>query len=286
MDTPSFVVWALARHCPLRRIARFENPERTERLLRAARAYDEARAERRIEGGVVFAAGAELEDDHAAVRGFRVDSALELYGGTAGLYAACDECPANSLRGHRGRQVVGCFGMWPLPADLNRFYEVVDAALAASQLPTVTKPGWFGLWMNSPLAGHSCGELARVLASVPIDDPASDAGRKELTIALEAAARHHIPLHVQLYPRGRTDGPWWQLAPHCDRCQSEWIGRGPCQVCGQTAHPASPRKRRVRGERPYFQLVRLLGEEQTAALLVRYKEHRGHIGLSHESAGT
>jgi hypothetical protein len=270
MDTPSFLVWALERHCSLRQIAGWEDPERTERLLRAARAYDEARAEGRILDGVAFAAGAEVEQEISSVRGFRVDSTLGLYGGAAGLHANCDNCPANALGDNRGRQVVGCFGMWPLPTDLNRFYEHVDAALAESRLPTNTRPGWFGLWMNSPLSGDTCSELVRVLAGLRIDDPASDAGRAELVIALEAAARHDIPLRVQLYPRGRTDDPWWQLADHCGRCHAEWTGSGPCRVCGQTVHPAAPKKRRVRGQRPYFPVVRLLGAEHAAELWVRY----------------
>ncbi|HZL88301.1 MAG TPA: hypothetical protein VFB96_07980 [Pirellulaceae bacterium] len=274
MDTPSFLVWALARHCPLRQIAGWENPERTERLLRAARAFDEARAEGRILDGVAIAAGAEVEQELSSVCGFRIEAALELYGGTARLHVACDACPANALRGHRGRQVVGCFGMWPLPADLNRFYEQVDAALVSTELPANTNPRWFGLWMNLPLASDACDTLARMLAALPIDDAASDAGRQELVIALEAAARHDISLYAQLYPRGHSDGPWWHLVPHCGRCQAEWSGSGPCRVCGQTAHPASPRKRSVRGQRPYVPLVRLLGEQQAAALLLRYRSAR------------
>ena len=274
MDTPPFLVWALARYCPLRQIANWENPERTERLLRAARAYDEARAEGRILEGVALATGAESEETLATVRGFRVASALEVYGGTVGLNAACDECPANALRGRCRRQVVGCFGMWALPADLCRFCEHADAALEPSQLPTITKPCWFGLWMNSPLAGECVGELARVLARLPIDDPVSNAGRNELMIGLEAAARHKMPLHVQLYPRGRVEGPWWQLVPHCGVCQAEWVGPGPCRVCRQSDRPAAPKKRHARGQRPYHPIVQFLGAERAAEWWLRYRALR------------
>lgn len=274
MQTPSFLVWALARHCPLRQIADWRDPERTERLLRAARAWDEAASQGRILAGIGLATGAETLSDPAQALAFREEAALGLYGGAAAVRAACGDCEANVLKGHQGRQVVGCFGMWPLPADLDAFYEQVDAALADRRQLLATKPGWFGLWLPSLLPIDRCGELALALASLPLDDPASAAGRQELAIALEAAARGEVPLHVRLYPPGRVEGPWWHLAPHCGRCKAPWPGRGNCRVCGQTSPAGSPKKRHVRGQRPYFPLVRLLGGAKAGEFLARYRTHR------------
>ena len=275
MHTPAFIVWALARHCSLRQIANWEDAERTERLLRAARAYDEARADGRILDGVAFAPDAASAMDIEQVRGFRVEMALELYGGIAGLHAACDECPANALRGHAGREVAGCFGMWPLPADLAHFCHDVEA-IVARQPETAslssTTPRWYGLWLRSPLAVEAAQVLFHVLGEMPLVDPASVAGRDELLQALALATRGEYALHFRHYPPGQVDGPWWNLVPHCGHCQAPWTGGGICRVCRQTTHPASPKQRRVRGQRPYYPLVRLLRREAAADILIRYRQ--------------
>lgn len=279
--TPSFLVWALEQHCPLRQIAHWQDAERTERLLRAARAYDEARAEGRILDGVAFAAGAEDENDLSQVLACRTSEALELYGGEDQVRAACRDCPANALCGHRGRTVAGCLGMWPLPADLDGFCRQVEDCIAADRtiaaaVPAVetTSPGWYGLWLASPLAGPPAAAIAGLLRQLVLDDPVSATGRDELLLALVAAAGGNIPLHVRLYPPGSVEGPWWSLVSHCGRCQAPWTGSGPCSVCGRESHPASPKKRHVRGQRPYRPLVNLLGRENAGEFLVRYRAFR------------
>lgn len=272
MRTPPFIVWAMARRCSLRQIADWEDAERTERLLRAARAYDEARAERRILDGVAIAAGAEREVDLDQVRGFRVDSALELYGGIAGLHSACDDCPVNALRGYARREIAGCFGMWPLPEDIGCLCQQVEE----TAIPTGTSLRWYGLWLGSPIVGNAAAQIAAVLRQLSLDDAASTAGRDEMLLALEIAACGEFPLHFRHYPPGDAEHGWWNLVPHCGACQAPWTGDGCCPVCGQTTHPASPKKRRIRGMRPYYPLVRLLGAKMTADLLVRYlKQCRG-----------
>jgi hypothetical protein len=270
MQTPPFIVWALARRCHLRQITLWEDAERTERLLRAARAYDEARAEGRIVDGIAIAAGAEHETDVEQVHGFRVDSALELYGGIARLHAACDDCPANTLRGHKGREVVGCFGMWPLPETVDGLCQQVEELAS----PTGTSPRWYGLWLRAPIVGDEAARLAAILRRLSLDDPLSSPGRDELLLALAVAARGEFSLHFRHYPPGNAEGGWWNLVPHCEICQAPWTGEGRCRVCGLATHPASPKKRRIRGQRPYYPLVRLLGAERTAEHLVRYCEHR------------
>jgi hypothetical protein len=281
MHTPSFVVWALERHCPLRQIAGWEDPERTERLLRAARAYDEARAEGRILDGIALGAGACKRTDPADAPAFRVDTALAVYGGTDALHAACRDCPANALAGHHGRLVAGCFGMWPLPNDLDGF--VADASrqvgatgsvVAAIPATVTVRPAWYGLWLESPLASAAAEALAAVVRQLEVRDADSAAGRDELALALDASARRGIPLHVRLYPPGRVRGPWWELVEHCGRCRAPWLGRGPCRVCGQSLHPASHKRRHIRGSRPFVELARLMSRERAAELLHRFRHAR------------
>ncbi len=282
MQTPSFIVWALAQHCSLRQISLWENPQRTERLLRAARAFDEATADGRVLDGICVAAGAEGHSDPSGALAFRASEALEVYQGLHAVRAACSGCPANALGGYRGRTIVGCFGMWPLPAGLDAFCRQVDERIAddralAAAVPSVkeTTPLWYGLWIASPHVGPAATAIANLIRQLALDDPASAAGRDELVLALDVAAAG-IPLQFQLYPPGSIDGPWWNLVPHCGRCRAPWSSRGSCRVCGQAGHPASPKKRRVRGQRPYYPLTSVLGEVKAAEFWLRYRAFRDH----------
>src|SRR3954466_13708392 len=92
MPTPEFLVWAIERHCPLRQIAGFADPERTERHLRALRAYSDASAQGRIFEGICVEADANPSQRYATC-GFRVEEALTLYGGLESAATACGECP-------------------------------------------------------------------------------------------------------------------------------------------------------------------------------------------------
>src|SRR5688572_19476544 len=93
--TPPFVRWTLARACPLREFDDPFDPNRSDRLLRAARTYSNALAEGRVCRGIVVARES-AASPHA--QGFSIDSALEPLGGVHGLEQVCGECPANAIR--------------------------------------------------------------------------------------------------------------------------------------------------------------------------------------------
>ena len=270
MSTPEFLVWALERRCPLRQIAGFEDPERTERHLRTLRAYSEAAADGRVLEGICA----------APPNGFRVDDALTLYGGLNAAEAACRECPANALLNEIPSSLAGCFGMVPLPPDESEVHAAVEEAIARLNLRAnveanfpLTRPAWYGLWMRSPLDVPRSLLLKFILRNAGGSDSVYVQGINQMILGLSAAYEHALPLHVRLYPRGEVRGTWWNLVPHCQACNAPWpeADREQCTVCGYVGHPASPPKRRARGTRPYWPLERLLGKEKAAEFLVRYE---------------
>jgi len=279
MQTPEFLVWSLERHCELRQIAGFEDPERTERHLRTLRAYSEAEAEGRVFDGVCV----------EPPNGFRVEDGLSLYGNLAAARNACIGCPANTPQLESHSNLAGCFGMVPLIQE-KKVHLAIDAAIKelrwqkelTSLFPS-TSPSWYGLWIHSPLSDPRAMLIKDLLTAAnkewlknattsPI--AAKDAGG--LMVGLEAAHHHKIPFHVRLYPRGEVQGVWWNLVPHCQHCRAPWpeANREQCQVCGYVGRPASPPKKRARGTRPYWPLERMMGKENAAEFLGRYEEWR------------
>lgn len=272
-QTPEFLVWAIERLCPLRQIAGFEDPERTERHLRTLRAYSDAAAEGRVFEGICV----------VPPNGFRVEDALSLYGGLNAAEEACRDCPANALQKDNPNSHAGCFGMVPLPIDESEVHAAVEEAVDRLNLRANivakfpgTKPAWYGLWMRSPLDAPRALLLKFILRNAGGRDFGYVRAMNQMILGLSAAYEHALPLHVRLYPRGEVQGTWWNLAPHCQQCHAPWpdAQHEQCQVCGYVGRPASPPKRRARGTRPYWPLERMLGNEKAAEFLVRY-EARG-----------
>jgi hypothetical protein len=273
MDTPEFLVWALEYACPIRGLQDGSDPERTERQLRAARAAGDAILEGRVFEGLCV----------SPPNGFRIDDALQIYGGLSGIDLACRDCPANASAQQVRGKVAGCYGFVPLLEDTSSLHRAIEGGIETaypradwSSLCVATTPRWYGLWIDSPIKAESLLVRYLVLSATTIDDQRCRAAFAELLNALNVAFDAGCRLHVQLYPRGRVEGPWWRLAPHCPRCKAIWkeAGGRRCNTCGFEGHPAPDKKRRARGRRPYFPLARLLGEEQAGTFLVRYQAFR------------
>ena len=272
-QTPEFLVWAIERRCPLRQIAGFEDPERTERHLRTLRAYSDAAADGRVFEGICA----------APPNGFCVDDALTLYGGLAAAVEACRGCPANALQKENPNSLAGCFGTVPLPNNESEVHAAVEDAIDRLNLRAnvlanfpATTPAWYGLWMRSPLDAPRALLLKFILRNAGGSDPDYLRAMNQMILGLSAAYEHALPLHVRHYPRGEVRGTWWNLVPHCQACNSPWpdAQREQCQVCGYGGHPASTPKRRARGTRPYWPLERMLGKEKAAEFFLRYEAQR------------
>jgi hypothetical protein len=163
-----------------------------------------------------------------------------------------------------------------VPDDAPRFLQAIDEAMGLAQEFPITTPGWYGLWLASPVDGPALAGAVRTLEAMPEGEWGLPELLFPLTIALERGSR----VHVLLYPRGRVEGAWWNLVPHCPQCRAAWgeAGRRHCSVCGYRGHPAPQQKRHARGRRPYFSLGRLVGAAQAADLVTRYEARRAQSG--------
>jgi hypothetical protein len=265
--TPEFLLWSLETRCPIRGLEDGTDPERTERQLRAARAVSDARREGRVCEGLAV----------DPPNGFRIADAMALYGGEEAARRECGGCPANVRA--RDEQLAGCYGLVRLPDESAKVHAAIEHGLdraygsvAWENLCPVTSPRWYGLWIESPLYAKHLQVRYNVLAAAAIDEPICREGIADLIVALNVAFNAGLRLHVRLYPPGRVEGTWWRLVPHCPRCKAPWTAATQrCPICNYVGHPASDKKRRARGLRPYFPLDRLLGAEQATEFLVRYQ---------------
>jgi hypothetical protein len=273
MNTPEFLVWALEYRCPIRGGLDGSDPEQTERQLRAARAVSDARRESRVFEGLCV----DPPD------GFRIDDGLAIYEGLAAVERECGGCQANALAELVPQTLAGCHGLVPLPEDPRPIHDAVERGIEAAYpgidwngLCQVTKPRWYGLWLNSPPWAEQLMVRFLVLNAAPITDERCRAAVAELLTALNVAFNADCRLHVELYPGGRVEDGWWLLNPHCPWCKAAWSDSRSteCNCCGYVGHAAPETKRRARGRRPYFPLDRLLGKEAAADFLVRYEEFR------------
>lgn len=247
-QTPEFLCWAIEQACPLRELLPENQPEKVERHLRAARVAAEAIAAGRVQDDIAISADGTMS--------FRISEALAIYGGEEALASNCTKCPANALHAGQTPSYAGCYGLFPVPEPRGEFLARCQKFTRNHQLFAPTQYLWFGWWLKSPLSAEQLEYLAHVFhtlgseAAYSVNKPLQD-----LSAALQLCVTNKLPLSVQLFPAGQIDGVWWNLVPHCGICHAPWeAGSTTCTMCGQSRHPASPKKRRVRGDRPYRKL--------------------------------
>ena len=73
----------------------------------------------------------------------------------------CAGCPANALAELAPETLAGCYGLVPLPDHPRPIYDAIERGIEAaypgadwSGLCRVTKPRWYGLWLDSPLSAE------------------------------------------------------------------------------------------------------------------------------------
>lgn len=244
-QTPEFLCWAIERACPLRELLPENQPEKVERQLRAARCAADAIAAGRVQDDLAVSADGTMS--------FQVSAALAIYGGEAALAASCSGCLANPLAGRQTPSYAGCYGLCPLPEPREAFLNRTQKFGRNNQLFAATQYLWFGWWLKSPLSAEQLDYLAVAFRTLTSEATyATNRPLQELAAALQLCVTNQLTLSVQLYPAGQIDGVWWNLVPHCGICHAPWEQDSTrCTMCGQSRHPASPKKRRVRGDRPY-----------------------------------
>ena len=273
LHTPEFLAWSIAYHCPVRGFQDGSDPDRTERQLRAVRAYSDALRQGRV------------LDDLAVdpPLGFRISEALHLYGGQEAVEATCGACPANAISNSGYAALAGCYGVLPLPHDPSPLYKAIDGAIEelgiakkVEVLFPATRPQWYGIWMGSTLKQEQQKCARRVFSFARMKGSFDSVQGNELIEGLATAERGGFDFHARLYPRGRLEDGWWRLASHCPRCMAAWPAERSrqCRVCKYAGSPAPDKKRRARGQRPFQPLERILGPERAREFLARYEAHR------------
>lgn len=298
--TPEFIRWALEQECALRDLPKWQDPNRTERHLRAIRVYQDALADGRVFEGV--AVEPENSDTMMAEQalGFRVDDVFEFYGDPESVAKLCSRCPANVAKQIHSNAWVGCFGQMPvsdvvlpdliddLPVGTVDLRQVLETLLSEDRLLRdqvyrafdKTSPSWYGLWISrSPSLKQRTVQLnviESLLGQVPCDvTPPWEMFRRALRLSVE----YDIPIHLQLVPAAETDGVYWVVDQHCGRCgavatAATHTGRQ-CRVCKNEGRPRDAQRRFVKGKRPYWKITRFLGEQGAKEYLQVYINQRG-----------
>ena len=296
--TPAFLRWAINLPCPLREIESDNLPSSTFRQLRSLSEWSTASREGRVMDGVAFHPDTRKE---GALLGFPVDEIADAFGGTDFVQSSCGGCPANSLKDVEG--CAGCFGIVKI-VDQAEIVQQVERAVSArelySQLRQVFPLGaesefeaesesrsspaalWYGLWINRVITPAAAGVLLPLVENLRN----RSAEWESFCISVQQCYAHNLELHVELYPRGVSDGRHWRLDPHCANCKALWndetlwndegdgrrgnqAGKA-CQVCGKQWVERAEKKRKVLGIRPYMRLEHIFGNEKCEALRERY----------------
>lgn len=304
-ETPLFLVWSLKQTCALKEEYDFDDLLMLERKLRPLQCLSEASAEGRIVDDTCIDRRADEDfKPIESVKGFSIDEITSAYGGVDFLKTCCQECKANACSFGQApmkqdrqannetlHRYAGCYGY--LQSQYGGLELFNDWAAFLNGDPTLdaitsqTKDRISSLWLNKNLTPQAIDcfralvESTRVqfLAEPSVRDSEDDllAFNEVMNFrsALQVSIENEIGIQVQVIPAGVVDKKNWKVPQHCSVCSANaesWDGR--CLNCQATQPPNSPLKRFIRGDRPYWPLIRFLGENGVKDLLARYRKQR------------
>ena len=148
-----------------------------------------------------------------------------------------------------------------------------------------TSPYWYGIW-QSRLFSKNQAEVVHRLFSRMLENMNALAERpvdsEDIELFLNAVARcieSNLNMHVELVPRGFSDGLTWATDSHCPDCTAPMqLELRKCNACGYRGKPIEGQKRKVLGLRPYIQLDEVIGPEKTNEIVNQLKQRRGSQG--------
>jgi hypothetical protein len=118
----------------------------------------------------------------------------------------------------------------------------------------VTEPAWYGLWKRSSLVA----EKLRALDIFISKFFAADFATFEIPTlirfhrAVRACIALDCELDIQFMPTASNDGLHWTVNGHCSNCGATHLERVRfCQFCRHDGGWIPPRRRKLRGTRPY-----------------------------------
>ena len=283
--TPDHIRWTLAVPCKLRSWEEYANPSRTERHLRAVRAFSDARHEGRICDGIVFANHqSEIRQPIGEVLAFRADAAFEPFSGQDEVESTCATCPANLVGNATHTRMAGCFGLiaMPMPIDpwLETFAQFVDESVKGPRIE------WRELWADGSSADSQrisslASLLRQFLSWLPmafrVKERATFDGLEQFCAAADVSLSESMPLVFLCFPEGQVEGRNWTTAPCCSRCSAPWPGppQGICSHCKVGRHVPEQRRKLV-GKRPYRRLLEFMSEADALSLLEKYRKRNAN----------
>ena len=288
--TPEFIVWSIEHVCPLREDLNAPSTENTWRHLRPLHCYSRAELESRIfEGICVQLHPDEIDDVNDRHLGFLADELFEFYGGETFVRQQCVNCPANAAEVVWSRALAGCVGMVredaTSPGLSKLVAQSIDRLGLKTQLDAVTFESvqpWYALWHisdNEQIRLKLLEEIfADLLAHLDEGKCASRFQNEELITfyeALKISQQDSSAMRCEHFPQGTVDGNDWIVSSHCYRCHAPMSDESTCcENCGRVGCAQPSRKRRSRGDRPYWSLSGFLGKKGAAEFLSRYRESR------------
>ncbi len=299
--TPEFLSWVLSKSCTLR--GTDLSPEQAERQLRPLEVLAEAQHEDRIVEGIVYHSNLNTETIDK-VQGFQTDDVFAAYGGEQCVADDCGKCMANISRSPNVHTYAGCFGTifnheltQPSSEDGNNqrkstVFSALDSITKEHNLDQQvrdsfghTTPGYYALWLHSELNPNQVEILSKLIGFLSNKFPSNDDLRR-FQSALVASRISKVPIKIQFSASGIASGSSWTVDAHCPKCRcSEKMAINPktehkigapkhCIVCGHTSHFVPQRKRKARGSRPYWEIVRFMGDDGAKEFVEKVKARR------------
>ena len=279
-ETPLFLIWAILKSCSIKESFDFDNENgpdllALERTFRPLRCLTEAKAEGRTSGDLcILQPKSQRPTELDAIKGFSASEILEGFGGDEFVQFHCHRCAANvysveqmdSVESCEFKGVAGCYGYLQSEYDENRLFSRWQARIDY-QL--------YKVWERENLEAHGTlsilqrERLEKLLLDKNGGFVNSDA--HSLYLALKACEETGDRLQIHVVPQSLIVDRNWIVPQHCSNCYltlEKW--KGSCPRCRSTAAPVSMRKRLLRGDRPYWPLVRFLGKVGTEQLANKY----------------
>ena len=261
-----------------------------ERTFRPLRSIADAHVENRVVDDICILQN-RSETDHSLdeIKAFSAAETMEVFGGEDFLRHSCDSCIANVHTNQAAetlnkdsslcaRQFAGCYGYLQSTYDGWNLFQWWQEQLATDSANLEREPGTKldEIWRHKNQEGvrYLPDRDAQLLLDLIQTIPKSQTTQTDwlsLKSALQYSLANETLLQIHVVPEAQIVDRNWIVPQHCSECIfpiTKWNGN--CPNCKTTMPPNSKRKRQLRGDRPYWQLTRFVGEEKAQALADRY----------------
>lgn len=317
-STPLFLVWALSQSCPVKEpLESFQSSNvdllRLERAFRPIRSLAIAESEDRIWNDIcIMQSRNQLRGEVDHIKAFSIEEVLTNFGGEEFLKHHCSQCdcnvfdqPADSNEHSRQRQYAGCYGYlqsvygevklfadWQAELDgwageeIQEINDIkrgekndcrLEKGCRLDRIWRTREPEQPRVWSEEQK------RLLLKLLTTGISEGINHPDLSSLAQALELSLRSGVAIQILVVPEAKIIDRQWIVPQHCSNCihpLESWAGQ--CPICGSTSPPNSQRKRHLKGDRPYWPLVRFVGTEEATRIASDYFAETDSIPKANE----